>query len=314
MYDSVILLKAIPMRVFFIFIFSLFIFSFCNMKKTTQTVTPPSTFDIQGHRGCRGLMPENTIPAMIKAIQLGVTTLEMDAVITADNRVILSHEPFMSWEIATTPDGSVFTYADEKKYNIYHMNYAEVQKWDVGSRPHARFLRQEKMQVAKPLLEDVIDSVELYIKEHQLQPVWYNIETKCQPSTDQIYHPEPGKFVDLLMAVIIQKKISDKVIIQSFDMRTLKIMHIKYPAVRTALLIEGMPKRSLGDNLQALGFIPSIYSPEYSLVNPQLVADCRLKGIRIIPWTVNDTASIARLKTMGVDGIITDYPNLLLNK
>jgi glycerophosphoryl diester phosphodiesterase len=275
---------------------------------------PKPSFDLQGHRGCRGLMPENTIPAMIKAIQLGVTTLEMDVVITADNQVILSHEPFMSWEISTTPDGSLFTYAEEKKYNIYKMNYAEVQKWDVGSRPNPRFLRQEKMRVYKPLLADVIDSVESYIKLNKLPPVQYNIETKCQPSTDNLYHPQPERFTRLVMDVILNKKIAERVIIQSFDMRTLKIMHEKYPAARTALLIEGFNKKTLDENCKMLGFIPTIYSPEHSLVNAEMVSQCQKNGMKLIPWTVNDKVNFDRLKNLGVDGIITDYPDLLLSK
>lgn len=304
------------MRILIIILLSHISLFSCRMQKTPAApmANPKLVFDIQGHRGCRGLMPENTIPAMIRAIQLGVTTLEMDVVITADNQVILSHEPFMSWEISTTPDGTLFTYSEEKKYNIYKMNYAEVQKWDVGSRPNPRFLRQEKMRVFKPLLADVIDSVESYIKLHNLPPVQYNIETKCQPSTDNIFHPEPLHFTNLMMQVILDKKIVEKVIIQSFDMRTLKIMHEKYPTVRTALLIEGYSKKTLEENCKSLGFIPTIYSPEQNLVNAEMVADCQKKGMKLIPWTVNDKVNIDKLKNLGVDGIITDYPDLFLSK
>jgi len=285
----------------------------CRMNKIPETMIQP-VFDIEGHRGCRGLMPENTIPAMIKAIQLGVTTLEMDVVITSDQQVILSHEPFMSWEIATSPEGKLITYNEEKNYNIYRMDYATVKRWDVGSRLHPRFARQEKMQVAKPLLTDVIDSVEAYIKKNHLPAIQYNIETKCQPSTDNIFHPEPGAFTKLLMAEILKKKLSGRVIIQSFDVRTLKIIHQEYPGIKTALLIEGFSKLSLAENLQELGFVPGIYSPEYNLVNTAMVEACRAKGMKLIPWTVNDRTNIDKLKVLGVDGVITDYPDLFLNK
>jgi glycerophosphoryl diester phosphodiesterase len=275
---------------------------------------PQITFDVQGHRGCRGLMPENTIPAMIKSIQLGVTTLEMDVVITADKKVILSHEPFMSWEIATSPEGKSITFKEEKNYNIYRMDFAAVSSWDVGSRPHLRFPRQEKMKVSKPLLEEVIDSVEAYVKKNHLSPVQYNIETKCQPSTDNIFHPEPAEFIDLLMEIISKKQLMARVIIQSFDVRTLKVMHEKFRNVSTALLVEGFSKQSLAENLQELGFVPVIYSPEFNLVNAGMVAACKEKGMKLIPWTVNDKASIDKLKALGVDGIITDYPDLMLSK
>jgi len=267
-------------------------------------------FDKQGHRGCRGLMPENTIPAMIKALQLGVTTLELDVVISKDSQVVVSHDPFFGWEISTNPEGNNIMATDEKQYNLYQMNYVEIMRWDVGSKPHPRFPKQEKTIAVKPLLEVLIDSVELYIRQHKMLPVQYNIETKSMPSTDNIYHPAPEKFTDLVMQVVKKKKLEKRTIIQSFDQRTLQVMHKKYPQIRTALLVEGYNKKTAADNLASLGFTPTIYSPEYSLVNPELVTYCHANGMKLIPWTVNDKKSIDRLKEMNVDGIISDYPDL----
>ena len=270
----------------------------------------PPGFDKEGHRGCRGLLPENTIPAMLKAIDLGVNTLEMDIVFTSDNVAILSHEPFFNHEITTKPDGKLIDEKDEKNYNIYKMSFAEMQRYDVGLKPHPRFLQQQKMVVHKPSLANLIDSVENYISEKKVAKVFYNIETKTQPATDNIFHPAPVAFVDMLMKVIKEKKIEDRVIIQSFDMRTLQYLHKKYPAVKTALLIELTDRNSFRKQIKDLGFIPSIYSPDQGLVTPNLIASCHEKKIRIIPWTVDDKKEILRLKAMGVDGIITDYPNL----
>ncbi|MEO6637858.1 MAG: glycerophosphodiester phosphodiesterase family protein, partial [Ginsengibacter sp.] len=101
-------------------------------------------FDFEGHRGCRGLMPENTIPAMLKALDLGVNTLEMDVVITADKKVVVSHEPFFNHEITTLPSGKTFDEKDEMQYNIYHMTYDSVLKFDVGIKPNPRFQFQQK--------------------------------------------------------------------------------------------------------------------------------------------------------------------------
>ena len=123
----------------------------------------PKKFDLEGHRGCRGLMPENTIPAMLKAIDLNVNTLEMDVVITADNKVVVSHDPFFSHEITTLPAGDSILENEEQKYNIYKMTYDSVEKFDVGMRPHPRFPDQEKLNVQKPLLSTLIDSVESYL-------------------------------------------------------------------------------------------------------------------------------------------------------
>jgi glycerophosphoryl diester phosphodiesterase len=280
----------------------------CHMAKTANTGF--TAIDTQGHRGCRGLMPENTIPAMIAALNFGVTTLEMDAVITKDKKVILSHEPFFSHEITTRPDGKFVTEAEERSLNIYQMTYNEVKRYDVGLKPHPRFPRQQKMKAVKPLLSELIDSVENYMMSSRRPHPFYNIETKSLPVGDNLYHPAPAEFVELLMGVVKEKNIQDRVIIQSFDFRTLQYLHQHYPTIRTAMLIEDNDKRNLDQQLQALGFNPSIYSPHYSLVNAALVNKCHSMNIKVIPWTVNDKPTIERLKRLGVDGVISDYPDL----
>ena len=294
-------LNALP----YLFI-ALWLFNSCSPKMNAIN----NSFDLQGHRGSRGLMPENTIPAMIKAIDLGVTTLEMDAVVTKDKQVILSHEPFFNHEITTKPIGTYVTEAGEKSLNIYGMTYAETQTFDVGLKPHPKFKQQQKMKATKPLLSAVIDSVEAYCQSKNLHRPFYNIETKTKPSTDNLYHPAPSEFVELLMDVIQNKKIEDRVIIQSFDPRTLQYLHAKFPGIKTALLIEDFDKRVLDVQLQELGFTPTIYSPAHILVNPALIKACHDKGMQVIPWTVNDAQKMKALKDMGVDGLITDYPNL----
>lgn len=284
-------------------------------KKVQQDTTTtqkymPGEFDKQGHRGCRGLMPENTIPAMIYALGTPVTTLEMDVVITKDKKVILSHEPFFNHEITTKPDGNYVTEAEEKSLNIYQMTYEEVKKYDVGIKPHPRFPKQEKLKAIKPLLADVIDSVNNYMMMARRPFPYYNIETKCLPAGDGVYHPGPVEFVELVMAVIKEKNMEDYVIIQSFDFRTLQYLHQKYPHIKTAMLIEDDDKRSLEEQLKDLGFIPTIYSPHFSLVNANLLKKCHDKNMKVIPWTVNEKSKIDALKSMGADGVITDYPDL----
>ncbi|MCW3106668.1 MAG: hypothetical protein JWQ09_1174 [Segetibacter sp.] len=266
------------------------------------------SFDWQGHRGCRGLFPENTIPAMLHAVDLGVTTLEMDAIVTKDKQVILSHDPFFNHDITTKADGSFVKESEEKKLNLYQMTYKEVSEFDVGTKINPRFQQQKKLKAVKPRLADVIDSVEAYTNSKKLPAKFYNIETKSQPATDNIYHPAPGEFVELLVRVIKDKNIETRTIIQSFDVRTLQYLHQKYPAIKTALLVEHLG--SVKEHLKKLGFTPTIYSPEYHLVNQKVIRDCKETGMQIIPWTVNDVSKMKELKELGVDGIITDYPNL----
>ncbi len=300
------------MRINFLFAFILLFIMSCSNTKHLQK--PPlgglGAFDKQGHRGCRGLMPENTIPAMLKALDLGVTTLEMDIAITKDKQPVLSHDQWFAQDITTKPDGTYMGEREERKFVIYWMTYEQVKTFDVGMKPHPRFPQQQKMRVAKPLLADVIDSAEKHAAETGRPLPYYNIETKTNPEFDGVFHPKPEEFVDLLMSVINEKGIKERTIIQSFDFRTLKYLHQKYPEIKTAMLIEDFDKRNLSDQLKALGFIPTIYSPAYSLVNEKLVRSCHQQNIKLIPWTVNDKNEIEKLKAMGVDGIITDFPNL----
>jgi glycerophosphoryl diester phosphodiesterase len=284
----------------------LLIFVSCSTMHQTNKFP---TFDTEAHRGGRGIMPENTIPAMLNALDIGVSTLEMDAVITGDQQVILSHEPFFNSDITSRKDGTLLDPKDSKSLNIFRMSYAETQQYDVGLKAHPRFPKQKKLATTKPLLSDVIDSVEAHTKLTKRPLPYYNIETKTQPSTDGIFHPAPAEFVDLLMSVINRKEISDRVIIQSFDFRTLILLHKKFPSIKTAALVED---RNLQPDsvIKLLGFTPTIYSPEFSMVDEQMVRLCHSLGMKILPWTVNTAAEINRLKQLGVDGIISDYPNL----
>jgi len=279
-------------------------------KAQKQINSTQLRFDKEGHRGCRGLLPENTIPAFKKAIDLGVTTLEMDAVITKDKQVIISHEPFFNHEITTRADGSFINENEEKLFNIYKMSYQETQQFDVGMKIHPRFEKQQKMKAHKPKLAEVIDSSEAYTQSKGLPPIQYNIETKSKAETDNIFHPEPAEFVELIMAIVKEKKIESRVIIQSFDIRTLQYLHEKYPEIKTAYLYEPPSINGLKERLKLLGFMPTIYSPDYTTVTPEIVNQCKELNIKLIPWTVDDIENIKKLKSMGVDGIITDYPDL----
>jgi glycerophosphoryl diester phosphodiesterase len=273
----------------------------------------PEGFDIQGHRGCRGLMPENTVAAMIRALDLGVTTLEMDVVVSKDNKVVVSHEPWLGAEITTKPDGTFIKPGEAMQYNIYQMNYEEVKKYDVGMKPNPRFPKQEKIKAIKPLLSDLLDSVAESMKVRRRPFPYFNIETKCLPAGDGKFHPKPEEFVELLMAVIKEKQIEERVIIQSFDFRTLKYVHDKYPAIKTAMLIEDSDEDDFDGQLKRLGYIPQYYSPNFDMVDDKLIKQCHDNGMKIIPWTVNDEKQFRKLKKMGVDGIITDFPDVIRN-
>ncbi|MGV3538303.1 MAG: glycerophosphodiester phosphodiesterase [Rufibacter sp.] len=285
----------------------------CKSTQTgTQELPPLPTFDTEGHRGARGLLPENSIPAMRKAIDLGVATIEMDCHITKDGQVVVTHDPHINPAYARTPNGEDIPKEDAKKYVVYQMNYDQVRAFEMGTKFYSNFPQQQKVKTYIPRLAELIDSVQNYLKATGKPQVFYNIETKSKPAGDNQLHPAPEGFVKALMEVIEEKKITPYVIIQSFDPRTLQVLHQKYPKVRASLLVEN--KKTVEENLQELGFTPVVYSPNYKLVTADLIKKCHDRGIKVIPWTVNTTEDIERLKALGVDGIISDYPNLFSQK
>lgn len=264
-----------------------------------------STFDIEGHRGCRGLYPENTIVAFIEAVKLGVNTLEMDVVVSKDGKLVVSHDPVMNAEICSTPEGNAVSATD--KFRIYDLNYEEVKKFDCGLRGNSKFPEQKKMTAFKPLLSDVIDSVEKYIQQNHLPAVHYNIETKSTVDGDDVNHPKPAVFAKLLYNLLKEKSVMNKCIVQSFDPRTLQVIHQLDTNATTALLVfnaDGFEK-----NISQLGFAPTIYSPNFILVNKKLIRKCHQQKIKIIPWTINEEDKMKSMKKLGVDGIISDYPD-----
>ena len=264
-------------------------------------------FDVQGHRGARGLKPENSIPAFLVALDHGVTTLELDVVVTRDKQLVVSHEPWMSAAICLTPEGSEIAEKEEKRYNIYQMTYKEILAFDCGSKGNAAFPEQTKMQVSKPLLRDVIAAVEDHIRSYTRYEVDYNIEIKSGPEGDGKFHPTPEEYSDLLYGLLDQYLPLRRVMVQSFDFRVLKYWHKKYPDVRLSALVANA--NSTSANLAALGFNPAVYSPHYKLVSRAMVNYVHRRGMRIIPWTVNEDSDMLSMKAMGVDGFITDYPD-----
>ncbi|WNI37481.1 glycerophosphodiester phosphodiesterase family protein [Chryseobacterium sp. SG20098] len=293
------------------------------------------SFDKQAHRGGKSLYPENTIPAMKNALKMNVTTLEMDLAITRDKKVILSHDAFLSPELVTKPDGTYIPKDSGFYYKIYEMPYAKIKTFDVGLKKLNNYPDQKKMKAQKPLFSDVIDASEAYARELKRPLPFYNIETKTRPFSDNIFHPEPKEFVDLMMKIIVEKNIQDRVIIQSFDPRTLEILHKEYPKIMTALLVEKVDDKKLAQqqayfknipvekfkmypdhlsgvagDMKFLSFTPTIYSPEHNLVTSQLVQECHSLGMKVIPWTVNTRERLKELKEMGIDGAISDDPRI----
>ncbi|AHF16151.1 glycerophosphodiester phosphodiesterase family protein [Niabella soli] len=278
-------------------------------QKKIQLPPTYKNLDMEAHRGGRGLMPENTIPAMLNAIDMGVTTLEMDMQVTKDKQVIVSHDATFNYGFTTTPEGDTLTPAESKKRILYTMTYDSIKKYDVGKKFYPAEPRQKKMAAVKPLLKELLTTTEAYAKKKDIA-IQYNIEIKSSPKGDGVTSPPVAEFTDLAMQTLLPFNIGKRLIIQCFDVRALKIMHQKYPQVQTSYLVDDKEKRPLAEQLEALGYTPAYYSPHYAIVTPELVKECHQRNIKIVPWTVNDLPTIKKLADMGVDGIITDYPDL----
>ncbi|GAA4319069.1 glycerophosphodiester phosphodiesterase family protein [Compostibacter hankyongensis] len=266
------------------------------------------SFDKQAHRGGRGLMPENTIASEKNAIDYDCT-LEMDLYMSRDKQIVVSHDPYFNADFCLTPQGDTMSKKDGRSRLLYNMPYDSIARYDVGSKPYPAFPRQQKMHVARPLLSVLIDSVEAYAAEkHHVNH--YNIELKTSPKSDGKNYSSLEEYVDLALGIIIEKGIAPRTMIQSFDVRALRIVHQKYPQVKTSFLVGNKDKKTADGYIAALGFKPDIFSPEFSIVTPELVKAFHEKDVLVIPWTPNTLEEIRQLKSMGVDGLITDYPDL----
>lgn len=266
------------------------------------------TIDLQGHRGARGLLPENTIPAFLHALDLGVTTLEMDVVINVQGKVFLSHDQWMSAKICSHPDGRKVGHSEEKSLKIYAMSAAEIKGFDCGSHGHPDFPQQQAMKVSKPLLSEVFEAVSLRAAETGRVPVLFNIEIKSRPEGDGVFHPPVDQYAQALYGVLKQHGVVNRTSIQSFDPRALEAAHHIDPDITLVLLVENHD--GLHKNLNRLSFTPDIYSPAYKLVNKAMLEAAHAQNIRVIPWTVNEEKAMRKLVALGVDGLITDYPDL----
>jgi len=277
-----------------------FVFS-CKTSK--PAVNTPVGFDWQGHRGCRGVMPENTVPAFLKALDYPeVTTLELDLAVSKDNQLIVSHEPWFNPVICRQPNGDSIPRRDAEQFLIYHKTVAEIRAFDCGSWGNPRFPEQQKIKTYKPTLREVVEAVRA-----KRPNIRWNIEIKSQPEWDGVRHPPIEEFARLVIAELKALGIEKNAAVQSFDVRALQAMHRQAPEIHLAFLIENV--RSFDFNLEKLGFTPAIYSPYYQLVSKKLVRKCHAQNIKLIPWTVNDVPAMRGLIHLGVDGIITDYPN-----
>ncbi|WP_342645449.1 glycerophosphodiester phosphodiesterase family protein [Mucilaginibacter sp. CSA2-8R] len=282
----------------------------CLMLGIGNLSRAQSKIILQAHRGGRGLMPENTIPAMKNALDLGAD-LELDVYLTHDQQLVVSHEDHIPSAIALTPTGDTVSKASESNLSLPLLSYKDIEKYDVGTKFNPAFPQKKSIKVSMPLLTRLIDTAETYAKARHYKLPAYNIEAKL-PKGKNLTGGYREALLKAMVALLKEKHIQRRVIIQSFDTEMLEIMHQKYPDFTLSYLVQ------TGDaekNLSNLSFKPAYYSPNYHIVHHEDVEFCHQKNIKVIPWTVNTVEEMKVLKSLAVDGLISDYPNLykLLN-
>ncbi len=262
-------------------------------------------FDLQGHRGARGLAPENTLPAFAAALAAGVTTLELDTGVTRDGVVVIHHDRRLNPDIARGPDGR---WVEAPAPLIHALTYLELQRYDVGRlRPGSGtaqlFPDQQPADGTRiPRLADLFELV----KKSGNDTVRFNIETKLSPQAPEETLP-PLEFARALIAEIRGAGLEPRTSIQSFDWRTLHAVEREAPGVATVYLTGRRGADSQPKAVHAAG--GRLWAPNHEAMDSATLVEARALGLKVVPWTVNEPAAIERVLDLAVDGLITDYPD-----
>lgn len=267
--------------------------------------------EIHGHRGCRGLLPENTIPAFRHALALGVDVLEMDVIISADEKVVVSHEPWLNPNICLDPAGHIIERTHPPRFNLYQMPYHLIRQCDCGQLRHPDFPAQQSQPAHKPLLSEVLSAVAAATSQLGRPPVRFSIEIKSTPEGDGIFHPAPAHFLALVLKELMDAQVLACTTLLSFDARILQLAHQHQPSLATCLLLE--EDQAWLPGIRNLGFVPTTLGPDFCTVTTLAVQQLRatFPGLRLVPWTINNPTDMQYLISLQVDGITTDFPNLL---
>jgi glycerophosphoryl diester phosphodiesterase len=289
----------------------------------------PASFDIEAHRGGRALRPENTLQSFANALSMGVDTLELDMGVTKDGVIIVSHERGLNPDLARAPDG---LYVPPPGIPYVKLTLAEVKKYDVGQiRPGSDYAARFPDQLAVPgtripTLAEVFGLVRRSGDRH----VRLNIETKIDPNHPD-ESPDPEHFVAVVLDLLRRENFADRVMIESFDWRTLLLVQKQAPTIPTVYRTQvqepeaniyldkpspwtaGFDPRKYGRSVpravKAAG--GAIWSPFYGDVDRQSIAEAHRLGLKVVVWTVNNPEDMARLIDLRVDGIISDRPDVL---
>lgn len=262
-------------------------------------------FDLQGHRGARGVAPENTLPGFAAALAAGVSTLELDTGVTRDGVVVIHHDRRLNGDIARGPDGR---WLEAPGPLLRSLDYEALLRYDIGrlrpgSEYAARFPEQAPVDGARiPRLADLF----ALVRKSGNEAVRFSIETKISPAAPRETLP-PGPFARALVRAIRAAGMEARTTVQSFDWRTLRVVEEEAPEIATAYLT-GRRRDGKSQPRAVHEAGGKVWSPHYEELDSAALIEARGLGLRVVPWTVNEPGYIARYLDLGVDGLITDYP------
>jgi glycerophosphoryl diester phosphodiesterase len=226
----------------------------------------------------------------------------------------VSHEPWLAAKLGRSPQGERIAPAHERQYNLYQLPYATIAQCAVGEWPHPDFPTQQPVPSHRPLLREVLHQAESWCQQHGRPAVRYSVEIKSSPAGDDLFHPAPAEFVRLALTELRVAGVLARTTLLSFDPRVLQAAWQAQPDLALCLLLEDYlpPAPEL---FAELGFVPATLGPDFQLLSAATVQAIRAAhpGLRLVPWTVNSPADLRLVRSWGVDGITTDYPDRLLN-
>ena len=259
---------------------------------------------IYGHRGCRGLLPENTIVGFKKALNLGADGIEWDVVVNKEKKLIISHEPYIDTLYCQYNNGEKIKNQSPKDLNIYTMGCEEINEFDCGSIFQKDFPNQTLIKSTKPTVKDAFIAIEKY------NPTIL-FEIKSDESVYGLFQPHPKEYAQIIKSEVEKYQYLEQLIFMSFDHNIINELQKVMPNQRYVFLVH-MPKLTLESYIAELNFMPYAIGMYYPLVNKNNINSFHEKGIKVFAWTVNNQKKGLQLEKINLDGLITDYPNLFI--
>jgi len=271
-----------------------------NLIVSAQVYSPK----IYGHRGCRGMLPENSIEGFQQAINLGADGIEFDVVVNKDKQIVISHAPYMEQKYCLMPDGGRIK--QEKEFNLFQMTQIEIEQFDCGSKYHPNFPEQKKLKTHKPLLQELFDKIDF-------SEIMLLFEIKSEKRYYGKYQPQPDEYIDIILKEVSNYVHKKNIIFMSFDANIINELHKRAPQYKLVYLTYA-PFKSVKSSIKDLTIQPYAIGMYNPTISKKEIKKAHELGIAVFAWTVNSYKDFERLKRYEIDGIITDYPGAFIKR